>query len=273
MDLSPLLKPLFKTITRWLTHEFPPPDFPLSDIERLSYEIKPGDVILVEGRTRVAEVIKQITQSAWSHSALYVGRLYDIKDEALQARVREFYSGDPGTQLLVESILGKGTIVTPLERYRRDHLRICRPKGIAPRDAERVVAYAINRLGSAYDTRQLLDLARFFMPWSIMPRRWRSSLFEQSTGPAAKVVCSTMIAEAFGAVKYPILPLVKMKEGKILQLVPLLPRLMTPKDFDYSPYFEIIKYPFISLDLEGVYQKLPWGEDEFSDGKGNFFRR
>ena len=66
-----LLKPLFKAITRWLTHEFPPPDFPLSDIERLSYEIKPADVILIEGRTRVSEVIKQITQSAWKHQGTF----------------------------------------------------------------------------------------------------------------------------------------------------------------------------------------------------------
>ena len=69
------LNPLFNIFTRWLTHESPPPDFPLSDIERLSYEVRPADIILVEGRTRVSRVVQNITQSAWSHAALYIGRL------------------------------------------------------------------------------------------------------------------------------------------------------------------------------------------------------
>ncbi|MBI4356458.1 MAG: hypothetical protein HY559_01065 [Gammaproteobacteria bacterium] len=267
-----LLNPLFKVIVRWLTQEeAPPPDFPLSDFERLRYEVRSADIILVEGRSRVSEIIKRITQSAWSHAALYIGRLHDLRDESLRARVRSFYSGEPHEPLIIESVLGKGTVVTPLAFYRRDHVRICRPKGISPVDAEKVVAYGIRRLGTEYDARQLFDLARFFLPWGILPRRWRSSLFERTPGPATKLVCSTMIAEAFNSVRYPILPLVKVQEGKILQLVPIHPRLMIPKDFDYSPYFDIIKYPFISIDLEGVYQKLPWGEEnEFAKDRKQF---
>ena len=40
------------------------------------------------------------------------------------------------------------------------------------------------------------------------------------------------------------------------------PRLFTPKDFDYSPYFDIIKYPFLGLDDLGVYRRLPWSEED-----------
>ena len=63
-----------------------------------------GDVLLVEGRSRVSEVIKIITQSSWTHSALYIGRLFDIDDKVLQARIRGSYEGDPSEQLLVEAL-------------------------------------------------------------------------------------------------------------------------------------------------------------------------
>ncbi len=39
------------------------------------------------------------------------------------------------------------------------------------------------------------------------------------------------------------------------------PYLFTPKDFDYSPYFEIIKYPLFNPDEPlPYYRRLPWTE-------------
>jgi hypothetical protein len=35
-------------------------------------------------------------------------------------------------------------------------------------------------------------------------------------------------------------------------------KLITPSDYDYSPYFEIIKYPILDLDDLALYRKLPW---------------
>ena len=35
--------------------------------------LQPGDVLLVEGNTRVSGAIKYLTQSTWSHAALYIG--------------------------------------------------------------------------------------------------------------------------------------------------------------------------------------------------------
>lgn len=50
------------------------------------------------------------------------------------------------------------------------------------------------------------------------------------------------------------------------------PKLFTPKDFDYSPYFNIIKYPFIGLDELGIYRSLPWAETAllYNDEAGGF---
>jgi hypothetical protein len=249
---------IWQWMVSWLTQDGEPHEIPLCDFPRLSDELKPGDVLLVEGRTRVGGVIKLITQSAWTHSALYIGRLQDIQDEAQRRLVGQFYLAPPDERLLIEALLGEGTRVSPLSKYRGDHLRICRPQGLCPDDAQQVIAYAIRRLGSDYDVRQLLDLARFFLPWSVLPRRWRSSLFEGRVGDTTRNVCSCLLAEAFDSVDFPILPFVERREDGSLRFFKRNPRLFTPRDFDYSPYFHIIKYPFLGLDDLGVYRSLAW---------------
>ncbi len=72
----------------------------------------------------------------------------------------------------------------------------------------RVIAHAIRHLGNDYDVRQLLDLARFLFPWGILPRRWRSSLFQHNAGKPTHTVCSSLLAEAFSAVGFPVLPFI-----------------------------------------------------------------
>lgn len=250
----------------WLKWQKPLPTTPLSDFERIRHEVRPCDVVLMEGRSRVAEVIKLITQSAWSHAALYIGRLHDIEDPLLRDKLRQFYMGTPDTQLIIESELGLGTVVRPLTKYECEHLRICRPRNLDYKDSQQVVRYSIGRLGSSYDVRQIFDLARFLFPWFIMPRRWRSSLFSANPGKSTQTVCSTMIAEAFGSIQFPILPLVKRIEGDRVKLYMRNPKLCTPSDFDYSPYFNIIKYPFLDFQDYAEQRLQPWsGTTELSE--------
>lgn len=256
---------LINVITNWLMKNSKPSPFPLCDFERIKYELRPCDVILIEGRNRVSEVIKVITQSSWSHAALYIGRLHDIENPILRKHVQENYHGDPNSQLLIESYLGKGTIVTPLESYKLDHIRICRPSGISRQDAQHVISYAISRLGIEYDVKQILDLCRYFFPWGIFPRRWRSSLFQQNIGRATKQICSTLLAEAFATVKFPIRPLVTRDKKRGVKFFRRNPRLCTPSDFDYSPYFDIIKYPLFEVKTSAVYRDLPWSKDTISN--------
>ncbi len=242
----------------WLTRDGPPPETPLCDFNRLRFELRPCDVLLVEGRSRVAEVIKLITQSPWSHSALYIGRLFDIRNPRLRVVIEANFEGDPEEQLVIEAALGKGTVITPLSAYRNEHLRICRPDGLSADDAQEVLAYAISKLGSNYDIRQVMDLARFFFPWAILPRRWRSSLFQHNAGDATRTVCSTLLAEAFSQVDFPILPFIDRGDDGSLRLFKRNPKLFAPRDFDYSPYFSIIKYPYLGMNDLGLYRRLPW---------------
>ena len=242
----------------WLSYESPNYKTPLTSFERLRYELRPGDVVLVEGRSNVAEIIKSITQSMWTHSFIYIGRLHDIDDSMLRDHVQKYRHCSPDEQLIIEAILGKGIIVSSIEFYDGEHLRICRPRGITRADSQSVTKYAINQLGTDYNVRQIMDLARFMFPYWFLPKRWRSTLFEHNVGRPTKTVCSTMIAEAFSKVRFPIIPVIYQdKDGK-LSLIRNNSKLVTPRDFDHSPYFDVIKYPVLDFDELGIYRKLPW---------------
>ncbi|HVV69404.1 MAG TPA: YiiX/YebB-like N1pC/P60 family cysteine hydrolase [Gammaproteobacteria bacterium] len=253
---------LIQKFSKWLLHEPPQQPSFLYDFEKIRFEIRPADVLLIEGRNRVSLIIRHITHSTWTHSALYIGRLYDIEDIQLRSHIKKYYKGSPDEQLMIESIMGRGTIITPLSRYKNYTVRICRPRGLSHDDAQKVNSYALHHLGMRYSLRHIIDLARFLFPWGFMPRRWRSSLFVHNALKPTEEICSYLIASAFQSVHFPIIPeIIRDKSG--LTLVSRNPKLYTPKDFDYSPYFDIIKYPLLPLG-EGMYRYLPWKEDVLS---------
>ncbi|UJS22656.1 YiiX/YebB-like N1pC/P60 family cysteine hydrolase [Thiothrix winogradskyi] len=234
----------------------------LCNFEFLEREIRPADVILFAGQSRVSKVIQTVVLSPWTHAALYVGRLNDIRDPKVRSRLAAYYDGDLSEPLVIESLLGKGTIVTPLRQYRKEHLRICRPATLTWQDADKVVNFGIEHLGMGYDVRQLLDLARFIFPYAILPRCWRSSLFQHNAGQPTHIVCSSMIARCFQQVHYPILPIVHNAQQDEVRFYERNFRLITPSDFDYSPYFSVIKYPAWNTGREPAYRTLPWHQDK-----------
>ena len=54
--------------------------------EKLAGALEPGDVLLIEGNTRVSVAIKYLTQSTWSHSALYVGDMRSARRRPAKSR-------------------------------------------------------------------------------------------------------------------------------------------------------------------------------------------
>ncbi len=261
---KPFYHKLRNKLNHWLTYEPPAEDIMPYDFSRLKYEIRPGDVLLIEGRSRISSVIRTISQSPWTHAALYIGRLIDFEDDEIQGIISQHIEAKDNSRLIIEGMLDKGTIISTLSSYRNHHIRICRPIGITPSDMHLVLNYAIKTLGQPYNVRQLLDLARFMLPWTILPRRWGSTLFRTSTGEAESGICSSLIAEAFTSVQFPILPFVKPDEITGVEIFQRNPHLFTPKDFDYSPYFEIIKYPLFNPDEPlPYYRRLPWTKSGF----------
>lgn len=251
---------IWNRFVHWLIHE--PPGFhsSLTSFERLRYELRPGDVILVEGRSRVSDIIKTVTQSMWTHSFIYIGRLHDIDDPLLRDHILKYRHCSPHEQLIIESMLGEGTIVKSIDIYEGEHMRICRPRGITRKDSQKVIAYAIEQLGVDYNVRQLMDLARFMFPWWFIPKRWRSVLFEHNAGRPTQTVCSTMLAEAFARIRFPIIPVLHQDNHGEIRLLRTNTHLITPRDFDHSPYFDVIKYPVLDFDELGMYRKLPWDQ-------------
>lgn len=251
---------IWDKFVHWLTYESPDFNSPLTSFERLRYELRPGDVLLVEGRSNISDIIKSVTQSTWTHSFFYIGRLHDIDDPLLRDHILRYRHCLPHEQLIIESMLGKGTIVNSIDAYEGEHLRICRPRGITRKDSQKVIEYAIEQLGADYNVRQVMDLFRFMFPYWFIPRRWRSTLFEHNAGRPTENVCSTMMAEAFAAVRFPIIPVVYQDKSGDLKLLRRNSKLITPDNFDHSPYFDVIKYPVLDFDELGIYRKLPWDQ-------------
>jgi hypothetical protein len=261
---------LIAKVGHWLLKNDAPSRAYLCDFPQLCQEILPGDVLLIEGRNRVSRIIQQITHSPWSHAALYIGRISGITDPNLREKVKTFHPYEIQTQLIIESEVGEGTIVSPITKYESEHIRILRPMGLQSDDIQKVINFAIISLGRKYDFRHVFDLARFLFPWGLFPRRWRSSLFQHNALQPTEDICSSMIADAFYSIGYPILPAIEIDKEKHLSLIQRNPRLYTPSDFDYSPYFNIIKYPIFKLGKDISLKELPWKKGVISDDTGSY---
>lgn len=262
---------LIEKLSYWLIKDRPPRRAYLCDFNRIIHEVRPADVLLIEGRNRIGTIIRHVTQSPWTHAVLCIGHIHDVEDPVLRKAIKRHYQGPMNTQLLIEAILGEGTIVSPITKYKDDHIRICRPTGLSHPDAQAVINYAIQQLGKKYNVRHVFDLFRFLFPWSILPRKWRSSLFSHNAMQPTEDICSSMIAAAFNSVHFPILPLVKMDKKEHPELVLRNPKLFTPSDFDYSPYFSIIKYPIFELSHASAYRSLPWKEGVLSNDEAGLY--
>lgn len=213
--------------------------------EALRATIKPGDILLIEGRTHIAGVIKYLTQSTWSHAALYIGPI-DGQTST---------NGEPCD--LVESNLDAGIVSVPLSTYFAYHTRICRPVGLSPEDRKTVCDYAVEQIGLQYDLKNIIDLGRYLVPLPV-PQRWRRRMIALGSGDPTKLICSALIAQAYGAVGYPILPAIERVESAQARQEIYHIRdssLYCPRDFDISPYFAVIK-PTIEMGFD--YKTINW---------------
>ena len=251
-----------RKLVNWLIDNYKPLNAGLSDFNRLQDEIEIGDVILVEGRSRVAEVIKVLSQSPWSHSAFNIGPITNIKTPEIRAFAEKFVQPkDRDKHLILEALFDQGVVLKSIEKYRGEHLRICRPIGLYQEDAQKVMNSALKNLGKQYNTRQIFDLLRFLLPIAILPRRWLSTLFQYEEGSRTEEICSSMLVDSFNSVGFPVRPIIKVLPDNQIELIRRNPLLFTPSDFDYSPYFNIIKYPIYGGAGKGHYRDLNWNQE------------
>ena len=258
-----------------------------NDLEEFKSHVKKGDVILVEGEQRVSEVIKYLTQSSWSHAALYIGDELLRRNHPQAGQVRAAF-GEEANYLLVEALVEGGVVVSPLSKYIHLNIRICRPHNLRKDHLQRIFEEVISQLGHEYDLQNVFDLARYFLPVSIVPRRFRRKALHFGSGLPTQVICSSMIAAAFDNVGFPVLPQITAQSVKITPHRSWRERLfsspngaqsrfvfrrpphtlVTPRDFDLSPYFEIVKFNVIESGRFD-YSKIVWAKNEEEQDDGH----
>jgi hypothetical protein len=215
--------------------------------------LQPGDILLIEGNSRLSAVIKYLTQSTWSHAALYVGeRPGDVSP-----------TGEPN--VLLEAEPATGVVTVPLSKYVRANTRICRAVGLDDANRQRVIDYALKRLGMQYDSHRIVDLARYLFPYPPVPVWFRRRMLSIGCGDPTRAICSTLIAESFASIHYPILPERAAINGKTYGIAPFVQSevehirtygLYTPRDFDVSPFFAVVK-PTLVAGFD--YRTVQWG--------------
>jgi hypothetical protein len=245
--------------------------------DNLKATIRPGDVMLVDGNQRISQAIKYLTTSSWSHSALFIGDALLRRDAAMRAEILRRF-GREARYLIVEALVEKGVVVSPITKYLDLNIRICRPVGLKPEDLALVLDYVISRIGWQYDRRNILDLTRYLLPFQMIPSQLREDALHFGSGRETETICSSLLAEAFGKVRFPILPVPSRQRARTTTqrlreqilgrptrraysglLRARHPTLCVPRDFDLSPYFDVVK--FNAREVAAFdYRRLEWEE-------------
>lgn len=223
---------------------------PTTQDEELLALLQPGDVLLVEGNSRVSTAIKYLTQSTWSHAALFVG-----------SHLAE--AGGNPTHFFVEADIVDGVRSVGISEFSGLNLRICRPVGLNEEDCRAVTRHAIARLGNQYDLRNVFDLARYLFPTPPVPLQMRRRMLSLGSGDPTRAICSTLVAQAFQAISYPILPIIHIHDKKSPECPMCQDEILSirhhslfaPRDFDISPYFQVIK-PRLHKNFD--HRQLQW---------------
>ena len=271
---------LTRRLLDWLSEPVPAYEQRVwNDPHALRRNVRKGDVVLVEGDNRISVVIKYLTQSSWSHAALYVGdELLRHGGELAETARREF--GADAEQLMIEA-LPRGVVAAPLSKYIDYNIRIVRPHRLRPEHLKRILDDAIGALGWQYDISNVLDLLRYLLPVQIVPHRFRRDALHFGSGQPTEVICSSLLGRLFASVGFPVLPQVEFPDaspegrrggllGRVLgheseHFTGLFrmrhPTLLTPRDFDLSPYFEVVKFNVIESGVFD-YERIHWADGE-----------
>ena len=227
---------------------------PTSPREVIAATLRKGDVLLVDGTSRFSSAIKYLTQSTWSHAALYIGDHLGAPAEGEEAKV------------LCDVDVEQGVRMIPMSAFAELHTRICRPVGLNEAEIEQLIQFMVTRVGVTYDLKNILDLARYLVRTPVPDKMKRRSIAFGS-GQPTQAICSTLIAQAFNSLRYPILPEVELidtstpggqrAKAEILHIRHY--SLYMPRDFDTSPFFRIVK-PRIEGGFD--YHALAWAKEE-----------
>ena len=171
------------------------------DVLSLSALLRPGDVLLTEGNTRAAALVRRLTRSPWAHVSIYVGPLEP--------------GDDPGC--IVEADVAAGVRAVPLSEFKGQRARIVRPLGLNETDRRRLADWLVGHIGDPYDLTHALALGR---------RILKLPAARTMVHDAKRFICSSLLVQAFLFVGHPI-PTNQARS-------------VVPRDFESAAGFEVV---------------------------------
>ena len=258
--MNSVLESLGTRLARYLSMPRPMRSLaPSPSAQSLRDTLQVGDVLLVEGHTRFSSAIKYLTQSTWSHSAVFVGDYLPRHEGNL-------------SHCLIESDATQGVRSIGVEAFKDLNVRICRPIGLTEAERKQLAEYAVSRIGDQYDLSHVFDLVRYLLPTPPVTQRFRRRMLALGSGDPTRAICSSLVAQAFESIRYPILPIIEENSvssetchGCVEEVLHVRHySLYTPRDFDVSPYFQVIK-PALPGNFD--FHRLHWAEGDEAGGE------
>jgi hypothetical protein len=190
-----------------------------ADTRSLAAMLRHGDVLLTDGNTRMAALVRRVTGSTWSHVSMYVGPLEE----------------GPDPRCIVEVDIAAGVRAVPLSEFKGQRVRILRPAGLHDTDRRRVADWVVSRIGDGYDLAHALALASRLLR---LPSASRLPPAPSTMAQdARRFICSSLLAQAFVLVGHPIVPAhVGVRDASVADH-----RYLTPRDFESASVFEVVK--------------------------------
>ena len=190
-----------------------------ADLQSLSKMLRYGDVLLTEGNTRMAALMRRITRSRWSHVSMYVGPLEE----------------GPNPRCIVEADVAAGVRAVSLSEINGLRVRVLRPRDLHESDRRRLADWVVSRIGDGY------DLAH---AWALTTRKLRLPITSRlPTAPstmapgATRFICSSLLAQAFVLVGHPIVSTHASEHDASAADH----RYLTPPDFESASVFEVVR--------------------------------
>ncbi|MFP1684310.1 hypothetical protein ACLD0W_17520 [Alloalcanivorax sp. C16-1] len=233
-------------------------EWPLGDLESQRAQLRPCDVLLVDGESPLDRRLKVLTGSRFSRALLYIGRPHEVADPALRALLADYLPCGPDTQLVLDASLERGLWVRDLSNLHGLHLRVCRAQNLAPEECQDALRFAISRLGTGTQHGWSTLLLLWLVPWRTLAARLRRRLLNRWANDLLRAITGTTAGEAFAFIQFPVHPLVKQPEDAAARLLRLQPRLFHAADFDHSPYFDVIKAPYLLQAVPSGFGAVPW---------------
>jgi Permuted papain-like amidase enzyme, YaeF/YiiX, C92 family len=185
-----------------------------ADAPSLGALLRRGDVLLTQGITRMAMLVRYLTGSPWSHVSMYVGALEEKPDPCC----------------VVEADVAAGVRAVPLSEFKGLRVRVLRPTGLQEADRQRLADWVVSRIGDEYDIAHAWALGTGLLRM----RSGRRVSLRAPQDSARRYICSSLLAHAFGCVGSAIVPLGAHYAGETNF------RCVTPRDFERAPIFEVV---------------------------------